>query len=106
MVFKQFDTHPGRVGDVPYSQFMADARDGRIDSVSVEGRVLKARTSDCRQILSYAPPDCWMVSDLLKYGVEVKAKPEEEQSLLYSIFGSWFPMLLLIGVWVFFMRQM
>jgi cell division protease FtsH len=106
MVFKQFDTHPGRVGDVPYSQFMADAREGRIDSVSVEGRVLKARTTDGRQIISYAPPDFWMVSDLLKYGVEVKAKPEEEQSLLFSIFVSWFPMLLLIGVWVFFMRQM
>jgi len=106
MVFKQFDANPGRVGDVPYSQFMADARDGRIDSVSVEGRVLKARSRDGKQIISYAPPDFWMVSDLMKYGVEVKAKPHEEQSLLFSIFVSWFPMLLLIGVWVFFMRQM
>ncbi|MBE0594957.1 MAG: ATP-dependent zinc metalloprotease FtsH, partial [Gemmatimonadales bacterium] len=72
----------------------------------VEGRVLKARSRDGKQIISYAPPDFWMVSDLMKYGVEVKAKPEEEQSLLFSIFVSWFPMLLLIGVWVFFMRQM
>jgi hypothetical protein len=47
-----------------------------------------------------------MVSDLLKHGVKVEAKPEEEQSFLMSIFVSWFPMLLLIGVWVFFMRQM
>ena len=47
-----------------------------------------------------------MVSDLLKYGVQVSGKPREEQSLLMSIFVSWFPMLLLIGVWVFFMRQM
>ena len=47
-----------------------------------------------------------MVSDLLKAGVEVEAKPEDEPSLLMSIFVSWFPMLLLIGVWVFFMRQM
>ena len=47
-----------------------------------------------------------MVSDLLKNGVKVEAKPEEEQSFLMSIFVSWFPMLLLIGVWVFFMRQM
>ena len=47
-----------------------------------------------------------MVSDLFKYGVKVEAKPEEEQSFLLNIFISWFPMLLLIGVWIFFMRQM
>ena len=47
-----------------------------------------------------------MVSDLLKNGVKIEAKPEEEQSFLMNIFVSWFPMLLLIGVWVFFMRQM
>jgi len=47
-----------------------------------------------------------MVSDLLKNGVTVEAKPEEEPSLLMNIFVSWFPMLLLIGVWIFFMRQM
>src|SRR3546814_17712692 len=47
-----------------------------------------------------------MVSDLLKYGVDVSGKAREEPSLLMSIFVSWFPMLLLIGVWVFFMRQM
>ena len=47
-----------------------------------------------------------MISDLLKYGVVVEAKPQEEPSMLMNIFVSWFPMLLLIGVWVFFMRQM
>jgi cell division protease FtsH len=47
-----------------------------------------------------------MVSDLIKFGVKVEAKPEEEQSFLAQIFISWFPMLLLIGVWIFFMRQM
>src|SRR5919109_1168855 len=50
--------------------------------------------------------DIWLVSDLLKYGVKIEAKPEEEPSLLMNIFVSWFPMLLLIGVWIFFMRQM
>ena len=47
-----------------------------------------------------------MWDDLRKYGVKGGAKPEEEQSLLMSIFISWFPMLLLIGVWLYFMRQM
>ncbi|MCD6681193.1 MAG: ATP-dependent zinc metalloprotease FtsH [Burkholderiaceae bacterium] len=105
-VFKQFDTRQTRGVDMPYSQFMTEARDGRIDSVVVDGRTLRVRTKDGRNAVVYSPSDIWMVGDLMKYGVQVNAKPEEEQSLLLNIFVSWFPMLLLIGVWVFFMRQM
>ena len=72
----------------------------------IEGRTLKGTTTEGKRITSYAPPDLWMVSDLLKNGVKIEAKPEEEPSFLMNIFVSWFPMLLLIGVWVFFMRQM
>jgi len=105
-VFKQFDTRPGRGGDMPYSQFMSEAREGRIDSVHVDGRTLRVRSRDGRAFTVFSPSDIWMVGDLMKFGVQVNAKPEEEQSLLLNIFVSWFPMLLLIGVWVFFMRQM
>ncbi len=91
---------------MPYSQFMAEARDGRVESVSIDGRTLRVRTKDSKAYVVYSPSDPWMVGDLMKYGVQVNAKPEEEQSLLLNIFVSWFPMLLLIGVWVFFMRQM
>ena len=107
-VFKQFDTRQVRGGDMPYSQFMEEAKSGRIDSVIVDGRTLRAKTKEGRGLTVYSPGsgDIWMVSDLMKFGVQVNAKPEEEQSLLMSIFISWFPMLLLIGVWVFFMRQM
>jgi cell division protease FtsH len=105
-VFKQFDSRQARGGDMPYSQFMAEAREGRVDSVTIDGRTLRARTKDNRSYTVFSPSDPWMVGDLMKYGVQVNAKPEEEQSLLLNIFVSWFPMLLLIGVWVFFMRQM
>jgi len=105
-VFKQFDTRQTRSGDIPYSQFMAEAADGRIDSVVVDGKTLRARTRDGRAVTVSAPNDIWMIGDLMKYGVQVNVRPEEEQSLLLNIFVSWFPMLLLIGVWVFFMRQM
>jgi cell division protease FtsH len=105
-VFKQFDSRQVRGGDMPYSQFMAEAREGRIDSVVIDGRTVRARTKDNRAVTVFTPSDPWMVGDLMKYGVQVNAKPEEEQSLLLNIFVSWFPMLLLIGVWVFFMRQM
>ncbi len=105
-VFKQFDTRQTRTNDVAYSQFMDEARAGRIESVVIDGRMLRGQTTDGKALTTAAPSDLWMVSDLLKYGVQVKAKAEEEQSLLFSVFVSWFPMLLLIGVWVFFMRQM
>jgi cell division protease FtsH len=107
-VFKQFDTRQVRGGDMPYSQFMDEAKAGRIESVVVDGRTLRAKSKDGRPMTVYSPGtgDIWMISDLMKFGVQVNAKPDEEQSILMSIFISWFPMLLLIGVWVFFMRQM
>ncbi len=105
-VFKQFDSRQARGNDVAYSQFMDQARDGQLESVTIDGRTLRGRTRDGSLVTTFAPTDVWMVGDLMKYGVQVTAKPEEEQSLLFSIFVSWFPMLLLIGVWVFFMRQM
>src|SRR5574343_294530 len=105
-VFNQFNTRQVSQSAMEYSQFLDEVTQGRIAKVVIEGRVLKATTVDGKKITSYAPPDLWMVSDLLKYNVKVVAKPEEEQSFLMNIFVSWFPMLLLIGVWVFFMRQM
>jgi cell division protease FtsH len=105
-VFKQFDSRQSRGSDMPYSQFMTEAKEGRIESVTIDGRTLRGRTKDNKTVTVFSPSDPWMVGDLMKFGVQVNAKPEEEQSLLLNIFVSWFPMLLLIGVWVFFMRQM
>ena len=105
-VFNQFNTRQVAQSTMEYSQFIDEVGKGTIAKVVIEGRVLKATTTDGRKLTSYAPPDLWMVSDLLKNGVTIEAKPEEEQSFLMSIFVSWFPMLLLIGVWIFFMRQM
>ncbi|MNU32865.1 ATP-dependent zinc metalloprotease FtsH [compost metagenome] len=85
---------------------MDDAKAGRIRKVDVQGDVLYVTPDAGRAYTLTSPGDLWMVSDLLKFGVQVSGKPREEQSLLMSIFVSWFPMLLLIGVWVFFMRQM
>jgi len=105
-VFNQFNTRQAVLGSLEYSQFLEEVKQGRITKVVIQGRTLEATTTDGKRITTYAPPDLWMVSDLLKNNVKVVAKPEEEQSFLTSIFVSWFPMLLLIGVWIFFMRQM
>jgi len=106
-VFNQFgarQTQPQ--APMEYSQFIDEVKQGKIAKVTIEGRTLKGTKADGKRFTTYTPADPWMVSDLLKNGVIVEAKPEEEQSFLTQIFISWFPMLLLIGVWVFFMRQM
>jgi cell division protease FtsH len=105
-VFNQFNTRQAAQNTMEYSAFLDEVKQGRISKVVIQGRTLEATTLDGKKITSYAPPDLWMVSDLLKNNVKVVARPEEEQSFLMSLFVSWFPMLLLIGVWVFFMRQM
>ena len=105
-VFNQFNNRQVATGSVEYSQFIEEVKQCRISKVVMEGRTLKATTNEGKRITTYAPPDLWLVSDLLKSGVKIEAKPEEEPSFLMNIFVSWFPMLLLIGVWVFFMRQM
>ncbi|MBK7658103.1 MAG: ATP-dependent zinc metalloprotease FtsH [Betaproteobacteria bacterium] len=109
MVFMQVGNRQSSANILDYSTFMEEARQGRIAKVKMDGgRTLKASTKDGKSYTVYTPgiQDPWMVSDLLKNGVNVEAKPEEEPSLLMNIFVSWFPMLLLIGVWIFFMRQM
>ncbi|HEX5392617.1 MAG TPA: ATP-dependent zinc metalloprotease FtsH [Rhodocyclaceae bacterium] len=105
-VFNQFNSHQSAQSTIDYSQLLEEVKQGHVAKVQIQGRTLEATTTEGKKIISYAPPDLFLVSDLLKYDVKVAAKPEEEQSFLMSLFVSWFPMLLLIGVWVFFMRQM
>src|ERR1700694_2284334 len=109
MVFRQCGNRQSSQNVLDYSTFMEEARQGHIAKVKLDsGRTLKAASRDGKNYKVYTPgiQDPWMVGDLMKYGVTVEAKPEEEPSLLMNIFVSWFPMLLLIGVWIFFMRQM
>ncbi|MDA8328389.1 MAG: ATP-dependent zinc metalloprotease FtsH [Betaproteobacteria bacterium] len=105
-VFNQFNTHETPQVQMDYSQFLDQVKQGQIAKVVIENHVIKGVRTDGHHFSTYAPADPWMVSDLLKGGVAVQARPEEEPSFLMNIFISWFPMLLLIGVWVFFMRQM
>lgn len=105
-VFNQFNTHQVTQASIDYSQFLDQVKQGQVAKVVIENHVIKGVKTDGHRFSTYAPTDPWMVSDLLKAGVAVEAKPEEEPSFWMNILISWFPMLLLIGVWVFFMRQM
>jgi len=105
-VFKQFDGRPTTTDSVTYTQFMDEARAGRISKVEIQGDTLFVTPDSGRPYSLTSPGDLWMVPELVKSGVQVSGKAREEPSFLASVFISWFPMLLLIGVWVFFMRQM
>ena len=105
-VFNQFAGKSKSETSMPYSQFMQAAKDGRIASVEIDGHIVHGKTQDNKEFNTYSPGDLWMVNDLMKYNVKVEAKPEQQRSVLLEMFMSWFPMILLIGVWIFFMRQM
>jgi cell division protease FtsH len=110
-VFKQFDRASAGAGQMAYSDFLEEVRAKRIKSVTLQespgGTEIVAVTTDDRRVRSTATYlDRGLVGDLIDNGVKFDVKPREEPSLLMSILVSWGPMLLLIGVWIYFMRQM
>ena len=106
-VFEQFDgTLTTTQSGVSYTQFMADAKAGKIARVDVQGNRITVTPQSGAEYTLTSPGDIWMVEDLREAGVQVFARPEEQPGFLTSIFISWFPMLLLIGVWIYMMRRM
>jgi cell division protease FtsH len=96
---------------VPYSQFMSEVVTNKVTSVEMEGMPLRGqwirgKRVDGTTFSTYSPLDIYLVDTLIKHNVKFAVKPEEEQPFLLSLFLSWFPMLLFVGLWVFFMRQM
>lgn len=108
-VFRQFSgerTVAGNLDQTSYTQFMDDAKAGKIRRVDVQGRRITVTPAEGATYTITSPGDLWMVEDLRKNGVQVYGKPDEEPSFIEQLLISWFPMILLIGVWIFFMRQM
>ncbi|CAM3781049.1 membrane protease FtsH catalytic subunit [Polynucleobacter brandtiae] len=104
-VFKQFDK-PKEQNQVTYSQFMDDAKAGKVRRVDVQGRTLQVTPNDGSKYSIITPGDIWMVGDLMKYGVQVTGKADDEPNLLVSALYYLGPTLLIIGFWFFMMRQM
>ena len=92
--------------ELDYSEFLHDVKQGGVEQVTIDGSAIHGRTRSGQRFVTYSPGDPGLVNDLLEAGVIIKAQKKESTSLLMQIFISWFPLLLLIGVWVFFMRQM
>ena len=104
-VFKQFDK-PKDQNQVTYSQFMDDAKAGKVKRVDVQGRTLQVTPADGAKYSIISPGDIWMVGDLMKYGVQVTGKADDEPNMLVSALYYLGPTLLIIGFWFFMMRQM
>jgi cell division protease FtsH len=90
-----------------YSDFLTEVNTNRVRDVVIQGRTVSGQLIDGRTFQTYTPEDPALVQRLTDKGVRVIAKPEDNDvNPLLHLLLSWFPMLLLIGVWVFFMRQM
>ncbi len=107
-VFSNFSQHAASSNSINYSEFIKQVKEGMVDRVTIEGREILGETKTKMSFKTYSPEtdNRALIGDLLDNGVEIKAQPPEQPSLLMNIFISWFPFLLLIGIWIFFMRQM
>jgi len=106
-VFNHFGSQgQGTSGRLDYSDFIDQVHQGQVSKVSIEGATIRGVYGNGDSFTTYNPGDPGLMGDLLDNRVQVSAKPPEQQSVLMQIFISWFPMLLLIAVWIFFMRSM
>ena len=107
-VFNNFAPRPESPAELAYSKFIEQVRSNNVRSVliSPDGRHIKGVYESGESFETFSPGDPELVNDLLDHNVEIEAGEAKPRSLLLDILISWFPMLLLIGVWIFFMRQM
>jgi cell division protease FtsH len=106
-VFNNFGPQSSSSNNMDYSTFISNVKNGAVSNVEIQGRTIEGKLTDGSNFTTYSPDyDPGLIGDLLDNGVSIQAEPVEKTSLLMQIFISWFPMLLLIAVWIFFMRQM
>jgi len=108
MVFQNFSPKNSASRSLDYSDFVSEAKSGRIAKVVIDGSKVNFQLHDGSWLSTYSPEtdNAPMIGMLLENNVQIEAKEPEKQSLLTQIFISWFPFLLLIGVWIYLMRQM
>ncbi len=105
--FFQTGSKTESVSNIPYSQFLSELQKGSVSSVEIRGNTINGKYSNGTFFTTYSPGDLNLIEKLEKNNIEIIALPPDANSpTLLDILISWFPMLLLIGVWIFFMRQM
>ncbi|MGA8383212.1 MAG: ATP-dependent zinc metalloprotease FtsH [Stellaceae bacterium] len=103
----QTSSNRGPQSTLAFSDFLNDVNRGQVSDVTIQGNTINGHFTDSRAFSTYAPNDPSLVTKLVDKGVRISAAPVDDNvPSLFGVLISWFPMLLLIGVWIFFMRQM
>ncbi|MEM1365083.1 MAG: ATP-dependent zinc metalloprotease FtsH [Pseudomonadota bacterium] len=92
--------------EVSYSQFLEDVAAGRVQSVEIQGQTIVGQTSSGQVFETFAPDDPNLVQTLSDRGVNINVSPPDRGSPLLGVLFSWLPLIVILGVWIFFMRQM
>ena len=106
MLYNLFNQQHTSEANLTYSEFLSLVEDGRVPDVVIQGQELIITDTNRNRFKVYAPNDPGLIDFLRKKGVSIAVKPPQETPWYMSLLVSWFPMIVLIGVWVFFMRQM
>jgi cell division protease FtsH len=106
VIFSVFSKQHGREPEVVFSEFMGSVERGDVQEVVIQGQNIQGKYKSGERFRSFAPNDPELVKSLRERKVKIAAKPEDESPWYMVLLLNWFPMLLLIGVWIFFMRQM
>nr|WP_320009943.1 ATP-dependent zinc metalloprotease FtsH [uncultured Desulfobulbus sp.] len=106
LLFQLFNKPQHQSNSITYSEFWSSVEKGAINKVSIQGEEISGVGQDGRPFKTVAPSDAGLIPMLRDSNVDISVKKPEETPWYLTIFISWFPMLLLIGVWIFFMRQM
>jgi cell division protease FtsH len=105
-VFSVFNKQHNREPEVVFSEFMTAVDRGDVQRVTIQGHNIQGEYKNGERFRTFAPNDPELVKSLRDKKVKIAAKPEEDSPWYMVLLLNWFPMLLLIGVWIFFMRQM
>jgi cell division protease FtsH len=107
-VFNNLEPRQSGAENFTYSEFLHQVKQGNVSTVTIQhNQVITGTLQNSKPFVSYMPiQDQYLLPELIKKNVNVKGEPQQQEGMLMHIFINWFPMLLLIGVWVFFMRQM
>jgi len=106
-IFNVYYNKPQKVYEtIIYSDFVEAVQSNNIVSVTIQGKNILGTYKNGKEFKSYAADDPELMKMLREHGVKINAKPDDDSGMWQNILISWFPMLLLIGVWIFFMRQM
>ena len=106
-LFKNPQNTSSQNNNITFSEFLEEVDNGRVVQVNIQGNSIKGVYSNGKNFNTYSPNDPNLIEKLTEKGVSISASPiDEKMPSLLGVLLSWFPMLLLIGVWIFFMRQM